>query len=51
MSILIKIGLGIGAVRLVSGSVVVSIAALFQSKDYDGDCRMSEKCKIDQRTI
>lgn len=37
MSILIKIGLCIGAVILLVGSALVTIAALFPPKEYKGD--------------
>ena len=37
MSLLTKIALGIGVVILVIGSTLVTIAALFQPRDYKGD--------------
>jgi len=37
MSIIIKIGLSIGAVILLVGSALVTIAALFPPKEYKGD--------------
>ena len=37
MSILTEIVFGIGAVVLIVGSTLVTIAALFQSKEYKGD--------------
>ena len=37
MSILIKIGIGIGAVILLVGSALVTIAALLPPKEYKGD--------------
>ena len=37
MSVLIKIGIGIGVVILLVGSVLVTIAALFPPKEYKGD--------------
>ena len=41
MSILIKIALSIGAIILILGSTCVTIAALFQPKEYKGDGRIS----------
>ena len=40
MSLLLKIALGIGAVILVVGSMLVTIAALFPPKEYKGDGKM-----------
>ena len=37
MSLLTKIALGVGAVILVIGSTLVTIAALFPPKEYKGD--------------
>ena len=37
MSLLTKIALGVGAVILVIGSALVTIAALFPPKEYKGD--------------
>ena len=37
MSLLTKIALGLGAVILVIGSTLVTIAALFPPKEYKGD--------------
>ena len=42
MSILVKIGLGIGAVLLIIVSICVTIAALFPPKEYKGDGEMSD---------
>lgn len=42
MSLLIKIILSIGAVFLVVGSTLVTIAALFPPKDYKGDGKADE---------
>ena len=42
MSIAMKIVLGIGAVFLVAGSILVIVAALFQPKEYDGDGKSSK---------
>lgn len=36
MSILVKIGLGIGAVLLIIASIFITIAALFPPKEYTG---------------
>lgn len=41
MSILIKIGLCIGAVLLLVGSTLVTIVALFPPKEYKGDGKAS----------
>lgn len=37
MSILVKIGLGIGAVLLIIASICVTIAALLPPKEYTGE--------------
>ena len=42
MSILVKIGLGIGAVLLIVASICVTIAALFPPKEYKGDGETSD---------
>jgi len=42
MSILVKIGLGIGAVLLIVASICVIIAALFPPKEYKGDGETSD---------
>ncbi len=39
MSIMLNILLGIGAVLLALGSICVTMAALFQPKEYKGDGR------------
>ena len=39
MSILVKIGLGIGAVLLIVASICVIIAALFPPKEYTGESK------------
>ena len=36
MSILVKVGVGVGAVLLIVGSICVTIAALFPPKEYKG---------------
>ena len=43
MSILIKIGIGVGAAILIAASVCVTIAALFQPKEYKGDGKLSQE--------
>ena len=42
MSILMKIGIGIGAVLLIIASICVTIAALFPPKEYKGDGKTSD---------
>ena len=42
MSIVIKIGLGVGAAILIAASVCVIIAALSQPKEYKGDGKLSQ---------
>lgn len=43
MSILMKIALGAGATVLIVASVCVTIAALFQPKEYKGDGKLSQE--------
>lgn len=43
MSIVIKIGLGVGAAILIAASVCVTIAALFQPKEYKGNGKLSQE--------
>ena len=42
MSILMKIGIGIGAVVLIIASICVIIAAIFPPKEYKGDGKTSD---------
>lgn len=42
MSLLMKIGLGLGAVILVVGSAIVIIAAVFPPKEYKGNGKVSK---------
>ena len=42
MSILVKIGICIGAVLLIVASICVTIAALFPPKEYKGDGETSD---------
>lgn len=42
MSIVIKIGIGVGTAILIAASVCVTIAALFQPKEYKGDGKLSQ---------
>ena len=48
MSILTKIAVGIFAVLLILGSVCVTIAALFPSKEYKGDGKTDKQCAWDE---
>lgn len=41
MSLLMKIVLGVGAVLLALGSICVTVAVLFQPKEYKGDGKVS----------
>lgn len=43
MSILVKIGLGIGAVLLIIASICVTIAALFPPKEYTGESKKEDE--------
>ena len=48
MSLLIKIALGIGAVIMVIGSTLVTIAALFPPKEYKGDGKTDKSDNWDE---
>ena len=48
MSLLIKIALSIGAVILVVGSTLVTIAALFPPKEYKGDGKLPKQSTWDE---
>jgi len=48
MSIALKIVLGSGAVLLLIGSTVVSVAVLFQPKDYMGEEESRERSAEDR---
>ena len=49
MSILVKIGVSVGAVMLIAASICVTIAALFPPKEYKGDGRAdAEDSKWDE---
>ena len=48
MSLLIKIALGIGAVIMVIGSTLVTIAALFPPKEYKGDGKTDKSATWDE---
>ena len=43
MSILVKIGLGIGAVLLIIASICITIAALFPPKEYTGESQKEDE--------
>lgn len=48
MSLLIKIALSIGAVLLILGSTLVTIAALFPPKEYKGDSKIDRQATWDE---
>lgn len=48
MSLLIKIALSIGAILLVLGSTLVTIAALFPPKEYKGDGKTDKQSTWDE---
>ena len=43
MSMLIKIAIGAGAAILIAASVCITIAALFQPKEYNGDGKLTQE--------
>ncbi len=48
MSLLTKIALSIGAVILIVGSTLVTLAALFPPKEYKGDGKTDKQCAWDE---
>ena len=48
MSLLTKIALSIGAIILIIGSTLVTIAALFPPREYKGDGKVGDKDAWDE---